>query len=362
MSAPTTVCQMNPIISKGRARDGKLHTLDIEWEIDDIETVLSHTNLSSGKLWFSGSWKSFYISYRGEEIYLHTRSILINHKIIGGNFRRNCRRWMEKRETQIEVWCGFGFGSVLQLRFLDKFCNIETNNKIMVTWMSNNPQLNSNHSSVNANDMLFSFRVQFEMYRIRSLHNYNYLQLLRFKLPSLQTAAGIYWRGLEAWRKLPRSFSFTPFKISFFEEKKSSTLGRKKFIVKSGKLMATPKPEREGEISLWKNITIISFPVSNDVMGWTERDKSMRSTTEKIFLSLCLWRFSVSQKKTFSPFLCNFHLRGAGKIVKNVGRIFFRTFFQKNQRKSVSRIGKLFFKKITEKRVENWVKRNSSSL
>lgn len=75
----------------------------------------------------------------------------------------------------------------------------------------------------------------------------------------------------------------------------------KEKIWKAGKLMATPKRERGWSVVVVKNVFYHhKFP--NDVKrGWTERDKSICFTTEKIFLSLCLWRFSVSQDRLFHP-------------------------------------------------------------
>lgn len=76
---------MNPIIRDDGREKGKLQTLDIEWEIDDIDTVLCHTLIYQVEIVIFR-----FVENCGEVKFpKHTNesSVLINHEIIGGNVR-----------------------------------------------------------------------------------------------------------------------------------------------------------------------------------------------------------------------------------------------------------------------------------
>lgn len=125
----------------------KLHSLDVEWEIDDIDTVPCHTVIHQVETVIFRMVEK--CNCRGRR-----RSVSINHKIIGGNLSPK----LQTAEAQIEVF-SFRLGLVAsQMQAAPGGTPVDS--------ISFHPQLNSNHSSVNANDMLFSFRCALRIARI----------------------------------------------------------------------------------------------------------------------------------------------------------------------------------------------------
>lgn len=182
-------------------RSAKLHSLDVEWEIDDIDTVPCHTVIHQVETVIFRIVEKCNCGGR-------RRSVLINHKIIGGNLSPK----LQTAEAQIEVF-GFRLGLVAS-QMPAALGGTPVDNIFF------HPQLNSNHSSVNANDMLFSFRCAL---RIARIPRDNYSLFMCQKQLEIAELTNVCWHLL-TWfgsaQRIAKNTFFTPFSRLFLFRKK----------------------------------------------------------------------------------------------------------------------------------------------